>query len=184
MTNNWEPPNDDKAPIPFAPPINEVPSAPVFSGGAHTETLASWGRRVGGYLIDMILVFVVAQIAGSIARAIGPNWLAIVVAAVVAFLYPFLMIAKVQGQTVGMKAVKIRCVSLATGEVPDLGRSAGRAAAAIAIDSVGAMLLFIPALLDLLWPLWDKQRQTLHDKVAVTVVIVVAPPSPDQITFS
>jgi uncharacterized RDD family membrane protein YckC len=28
-------------------------------------------------------------------------------------------------------------------------------------------------LLDMLFPLWDKQRQTLHDKIAKTVVLRV-----------
>jgi uncharacterized RDD family membrane protein YckC len=36
---------------------------------------------------------------------------------------------------------------------------------------VGTMLFVIPILVDDLWPLWDKQKQTLHDKVAGTVVV-------------
>jgi hypothetical protein len=31
--------------------------------------------------------------------------------------------------------------------------------------------LSIPHYLDLLWPLWDRQNQTLHDKVASTLVV-------------
>lgn len=32
-------------------------------------------------------------------------------------------------------------------------------------------LLLVPGLLDVLWPLWDGKRQTLHDKIAGTVVV-------------
>jgi uncharacterized RDD family membrane protein YckC len=38
--------------------------------------------------------------------------------------------------------------------------------------SFGIYLLFsVPHYLDLLWAAWDKQRQTLHDKAAGTVVL-------------
>ena len=32
-------------------------------------------------------------------------------------------------------------------------------------------LPLIPGILDVLWPLWDGKRQTLHDKIAGTVVV-------------
>ena len=34
-------------------------------------------------------------------------------------------------------------------------------------------LLLIPGLLDVLWPLWDRKKQTLHDKLVGSVVIQV-----------
>ena len=36
---------------------------------------------------------------------------------------------------------------------------------------VVSIVLGLPWLLDMLWPLWDARNQTLHDKVAKTVVI-------------
>jgi uncharacterized RDD family membrane protein YckC len=35
------------------------------------------------------------------------------------------------------------------------------------------IILGVVWLLDMLFPLWDKQRQTLHDKIAKTVVLRV-----------
>ena len=33
-------------------------------------------------------------------------------------------------------------------------------------------IVFAPAwILDVLWPLWDSQKQCLHDKIASTVVL-------------
>ena len=34
-------------------------------------------------------------------------------------------------------------------------------------------LLIIPGLLDVLWPLWDPKKQTLHDKLVGSVVVRV-----------
>jgi uncharacterized RDD family membrane protein YckC len=31
--------------------------------------------------------------------------------------------------------------------------------------------LVVPIILDYLWPLWDRENQTLHDKIAGTVVL-------------
>ena len=36
---------------------------------------------------------------------------------------------------------------------------------------VVSIVLGLPWLLDMLWPLWDARNQTLHDKVVSTVVI-------------
>jgi uncharacterized RDD family membrane protein YckC len=32
-------------------------------------------------------------------------------------------------------------------------------------------IFYIPALLDYLWPLWDKRNQALHDKVVNSIVV-------------
>ena len=42
---------------------------------------------------------------------------------------------------------------------------------AILFGIASAMTLGIVGLLDMLWPLWDKDNQALHDKVASTVVV-------------
>jgi uncharacterized RDD family membrane protein YckC len=37
--------------------------------------------------------------------------------------------------------------------------------------ALASLALTIPVLVDLLWPLWDKRKQTLTDKFAGTVVV-------------
>jgi uncharacterized RDD family membrane protein YckC len=32
-------------------------------------------------------------------------------------------------------------------------------------------LLIIPGLLDVLWPMWDRKKQTIHDKLVGSVVV-------------
>lgn len=39
------------------------------------------------------------------------------------------------------------------------------------IGGLGSFLGGIPGIIDLLWAFWDKDRQTLHDKIMNTVVV-------------
>ena len=39
------------------------------------------------------------------------------------------------------------------------------------IGGLGGFLFGIPGVIDLLWAFWDKDRQTLHDKIMKTVVV-------------
>jgi uncharacterized RDD family membrane protein YckC len=34
-------------------------------------------------------------------------------------------------------------------------------------------LLVVPGLLDVLWPMWDRKRQTIHDKLVGSVVVQI-----------
>ncbi|MFI7542937.1 RDD family protein [Actinoplanes sp. NPDC049599] len=76
------------------------------------------------------------------------------------------------GQTLGKKLMKIRVVPFAPGATLTRGMAAKRYLIEFPVG------IFVPFFnyLDGLWQLWDKPyQQTLHDKVAKTVVIKVAP---------
>jgi uncharacterized RDD family membrane protein YckC len=81
------------------------------------------------------------------------------------FLYQALMIGN-KGGTLGNMAVGTVVVDASSGAPASQAQSWKRAAMETAF-----LLLGIPTLLDILWPLWDQQNQTLHDKVAGTVVV-------------
>ncbi len=78
-----------------------------------------------------------------------------------------------RGQTLGMMAVGVRAVRDQTLGALGYGRALGRAL----IEGVLQLLFFLSLLLGVLWaldmlfPLWDAQRQTLHDKVSGAVVV-------------
>jgi uncharacterized RDD family membrane protein YckC len=119
---------------------------------------------VGGYLIDAILVGAVAGLIAVVvfhAHATTPVYFGLLVE----FIYATVLITVWHGQTLGMKALGIRCVDPTGGEV-SWGRSAGRAA----VHAVLGIIFFL-GFVDLLWPAWDKRNQTLHDKAASTLVI-------------
>jgi uncharacterized RDD family membrane protein YckC len=88
-------------------------------------------------------------------------------------LYAGFLIAFWNGQTVGMKVAKVVCVDASSrGQVP-LPQAMVRAFSAeiIAAASLIGLIGSLAQLLDLLWPIWDKQNQTLHDKIGRTVVL-------------
>jgi len=66
----------------------------------------------------------------------------------------------------GTKAVK-----LSTGAPIGYAAALGRAL----FEWFLAAVFFLPWVLDMLFPLWDPRKQTLHDKVSGTIVIRVDP---------
>lgn len=148
--------------LPKAPPLNEAAPAPIGPDG---RILAGYWVRVLGYIIDGILIAIVVGIISLTAfRQAGSASLYLGVLA--EFIYASILIATWNGQTVGMKVVKVRCVDAATGEGIEWGKSFGRAAIHAALGIVPLI-----SIVDLLWPAWDKKNQTLHDKGARTVVV-------------
>jgi uncharacterized RDD family membrane protein YckC len=75
----------------------------------------------------------------------------------------------VRGQTVGKMVLKIKVIDADTGASIGLGRGLARWAIQIPLF----LACGVGALLDALWPLWDKRNQAIHDKVARSVVIKV-----------
>jgi len=150
---------------------------------------ATYGSRVGGWLIDFVILGIVGYLlglifdAGHIARvnitthtlthgttvthvnhfsALGP-----VIQVVIVLLYGAIMCGSRRGQTVGMMAVGARAVDRDTGGPIGFGRALGRGA----MEYLLFVLLFIPWIIDMLFPAWDRRSQTLHDKVSKTVVV-------------
>jgi len=157
--------------IPHAPPIAETRESDVMAG----SVLASFGKRLAGYLLDGLIVYLPCILVARVALGAGKhsNATLFVVGAiptVVSVIYAWLMLTYAGGQTLGMKAVRVRCIDAASGQSVTSGRAAGRCAAWF-VFSAASLIIFIPLLLDLLWPLWDKENQTLHDKIASTLVV-------------
>jgi len=75
---------------------------------------------------------------------------------------------KKPGQTLGKKALGIRVRNVEQDRAIGYGSSAGRYFITVAFG-----IFYVPLLLDYLWPLWDKQHQAFHDKVASSIVVRV-----------
>ena len=67
------------------------------------------------------------------------------------------------GQTLGKKALGIRVVDLGGGGSIGFGRAF--------IRYIGRIVSAIPLFLGYFWMLWDKEKQTWHDKFANSVVV-------------
>ena len=78
--------------------------------------------------------------------------------------------------TVGKHAVGL-AVRRVDGSRVSFGRALLRELVArqLLFGTAGAFIGGLPQLLDLLFPLWDDRRQSLHDKMAGTIVVRAAP---------
>ncbi len=141
--------------------------------------LAQYGSRVGATLIDALLLGLLDVIVGAIVNAAFSSSASLMFGTrfnfsvrgfllylVVHGTYTVAFLA-IRGQTLGNMAVGTRVVDAGTGS-------------AITPQQAGIRygiqyLLRIPyglgQLINYLWPLWDDRRQTLHDKVAKTLVV-------------
>jgi uncharacterized RDD family membrane protein YckC len=157
-------------------------------GGVAPRTYASWGLRALAWIIDGLIVavvsFLIATVIGVhnifvLARPHGSHrvtrdgglvaWQ--LIDGVLIFVYATWLLASKWRATLGMRLVKIH-VEDGGGRPLTVGRLAGRAGIVLGAGIVSSLFppLLLVILIDLLWPLWDSQRQTLHDKIVGTVV--------------
>ncbi len=160
-----------------------------------TPPYATWGIRVGGYLIDALIFLVVLILLVLLFRhshSLDVHLMArkgtrrrsfsavpFVISAALYIAYGTVLCGSERGQTVGMMAVGVRAVRDGTFEVLGYGRALARALVEGVFRLLGllSILLGLVWLLDMLFPLWDSKRQTLHDKVGGSVVLRVRAPS-------
>ncbi|MCU4184709.1 RDD family protein [Acidiferrimicrobium sp. IK] len=128
-----------------------------------TPQLAGWWYRVGATVIDGIILGVVGGILGAAFGSVGARY---ALSFVLGLLYVSLLLAY-RTQTVGMMALGTRCVDARTGMPISMGRAFGRT---LVSDLLG--ITIIGGILDVLWPLWDPQNQTLHDKAVGSLVVM------------
>ena len=141
-----------------------TPQPPIPSGSQWTPSGPSgpragfWRRFAAAFLDGVVLgvpIFVLALLIDS--DAIGALY---VVAGIAYFTY---FEGSESGQTVGKRALGIRVIDFGTGGSIGYGRAA--------IRWISRILSSIPCYLGYLWMLWDKEKQTWHDKVATSVVV-------------
>ena len=157
--------------------------------------LASWPIRAAAHLIDVIIPlagFLPFTFGLAIAVGIGiadasapegstpetpglavPVTLILAGAAIVLGYFVWWLIALRDGQTPGKKIVGIRVVSAHSGETLGWGMMFVREflVKSMLFSVLGNVTLGIAPLLDFLWPLWDADSQTLHDKIVSTYVV-------------
>jgi uncharacterized RDD family membrane protein YckC len=167
-------------PPPFAssyPPPATVPAGPA---------LAEYGPRLGGWLIDWLILIVINGIICALTHSIhythgvvynngfssdnvnfSIGMPGVLLSPLVVIAYGTLMCGGGRGQTIGMRATGIKAVKLTTGGPIGYGVALGRAL----FEELMAVLLLVPWIVDQLFPLWDPKNQTLHDKVSGTIVV-------------
>jgi uncharacterized RDD family membrane protein YckC len=125
---------------------------------------AGWWARVGATIIDSLLVFAASFVIGLIVSPAGGSEVAVNVISAAAFVsYAPLMLAFHGGRTWGKQACGIRVINM-SGEPIGFGRALLR-------EVPVKLILGIVPLIDVLWPLWQKDNRALHDLVVGTRVV-------------
>ena len=134
-------------------------STPPAGGTGPSGPRAGFGVRLVAALIDGILLAVVNAILLGILGATGGRGLG----TLLSLAYFTYLEGSPSGQTIGKRAMNIRCIDFQTGAALGYGKAALR--------WVCRILSAIPCGLGYWWMLWDKEKQTWHDKLANTVVV-------------
>lgn len=182
------------APAPVREPHSGEPDSPE-------PELASWGARVGAYLLDIIpfvvLVMIVLGMFGwfdLVGRAAegdesaftaletlsapgSPASIASVLAGAIAYFVYNVGFHMTKGQTPGKMLVGIRVRMRDEDRLPDARAAVLRWAVQQGgpqlLSSIAGLGFFagVFSIVDHLWPLWDPRKQSLHDKAARTIVV-------------
>jgi uncharacterized RDD family membrane protein YckC len=196
------PPLQYGTPPPPAPPAPgmQQPPPPGFAVGVGRDLdpvtgrpLAGWGKRVGAYLLDAVIlgiplvivwVIIIAASNSTTGQVIcnnsfschyttvfhpGTFWPATIVIYLVPVAYFTLLLGRKRGQTLGMMAIGIAVRDAAT----DSPIGFGRALLRYFIIFVLSLAFGIPLLIDFLSPLWDRRQQAWHDHAASSLVVAV-----------
>jgi uncharacterized RDD family membrane protein YckC len=87
--------------------------------------------------------------------------------ALVGGIYHTVLHGKGRGQTAGKMMLGIRVRDQGANGPIGYGRAFGRWIMPVLFWT----FFWIPGILDALWPLWDKKKQTFHDKIARSLVV-------------
>ncbi len=170
-----------------AAPQQPAPGAPVYAAtGYPAQTVwdyATWPTRAIGYIVDALLVgvgmailyLVVGAVLASMFHLAGGRDASGGICCTMILLFPLatlfvgiynsVFLVAQRGYSIGQGIVKVKVVD-ANGNLLTTGVAFVRLLVRVALGFVP----FLP-LLDLLWPLWDVRRQTLHDKAVNCYVI-------------
>jgi uncharacterized RDD family membrane protein YckC len=165
----------------------QYPQGPNQYQSGPSGPRANFGQRLLALLLDFVIVFVPLLIIFGLLGAfedIGDSGRGPVFSSTEDLLYSFIGLAVTwsyytfleggqSGQTIGKKALGIRVIRQEAGGPIGYGRALGR-------NAVRGLPGYLPliglfwVLIDNLWMLWDREKQTLHDKATRTLVVPVA----------
>jgi uncharacterized RDD family membrane protein YckC len=153
----------------------EAPAAPAYAG---------WWLRVGATVVDWIVLLIPSLGLYLIGDAVANSNVGTLLSTAVDAVYLIGMLSLPNGQTIGNRVVSTRVRDAATGQpitrsqavrrwLPYLLYSIIQYAGGAPGTSAGAWTASISllGLVDILYPLMNDRKQTVHDRFAGTVVV-------------
>jgi len=138
-----------------------IPAGEMQAASGPSGPRAGFWRRVGAVVIDSLVLAIPTVIVLVILdNSSGAN----LITTAIALAYYVVLEGGPAGQTVGKRALGIRVFDLRGGAGP-IGY--GRALVRNLVKYISGLVL----LLGYLWMLWDREKQTWHDKAAGSVVV-------------
>lgn len=172
------------------PPAGALYNQPAGTAAPYDRTMpyAEWVDRVLAAVIDgalnlviIIVLFIIFIALAGIGAGIGGSDSALpggifcfgmLIAMLSVFIFGLFnkvyLVGK-RGFSIGQGILHLKVVD-ALGNIPQLGTLILRLLVQIGLGFI-PVVGWILVLLDLLWPLWDEKKQTLHDKAVGTFVI-------------
>lgn len=152
-----------------------------FPAGPAAPAYSAWWKRVAATLIDAVLfvavsavvtfpLFSTATSSAATGHAGVSAWFVPLVTLLILvgdLVYHIVLEGGSRGATVGKMALGIQVRDAATLGPIGYGRAAARRLVAMLLWWV----MWVPGIVDVLFPLWDPRRQTLHDKAVSSVVV-------------
>ena len=159
------PPGGGGFPPPPPPPGDQQPPPGGWAqpAGAPVPMHASFGQRLGAFVLDALILGVPLGIIGAVLVEGGVGAGIVWLAQIAAGLWYWAELEGRRGQSLGKKIVDIKTVDIATNGYIGPGRAIGR--------YFGRIISAIPCLLGYFWMLWDDKNQTWHDKMVTSVVV-------------
>lgn len=160
----------------YGGPYQAAPPPPPYEQGygypgaglpVGMPALAGWGQRVGAFALDNGP----AIVSGWIAGATRNNAVEVVFGIIGFFGLIWAIVNAIRagrsGQSYGKRALGIRLARFSDGQPVGAGLGFLR----LFLNWVLWVACVLPGALNLLWPLWDRKRQTWSDKITGSVVV-------------
>jgi uncharacterized RDD family membrane protein YckC len=142
--------------------------------------LAGFGRRVGQMFADQLILVIPVEVFVAVFDQIGGDFLGGLAGFIVTALYLFKCFTTKGGQSIGNRVAATRVRDADTGAMLAPQQALIRTSM-VMFYFVGAyalhatpffVVVVVVGIVDNFYPLIDKRNQTLHDKIAKTIVVV------------
>ncbi len=162
---------------PFCPVCGSAIDDPVRVARSHGE-LSGWWRRVGATVTDNLILLVPTTVVLWLVSMVAGSLIGVLAGFAVQGAYLVTMLVSPRGQTFGNRIVATRVCDLATGGIITRrqalwrwGFVAAYSVITLLNNPIASSIVMMIAVVDVLFPLANPLKQTLHDRVAGTLVV-------------